>query len=303
MGTSNAYGGPAGDTPLIPSWFRPDGVASGPLPGDGSPAPSSPTSGCPAPNPSVAVPDAVPPVPSRPPIPPIAEPNRFKAARNNLTRFASSGGHDRASLGRAVFWYVSKSAGGARQAAQRMGSARAAGAGLWNFLSSAATSGPREALRALNLENLVARPVQEIFLGLADYLCPDGGTVDEGIAREAFIETIADLAETGISDLDSLTMDQTQTIFEIYATNAIETRLCNDIGTNAITIPVDVREATRIQSQLRDLIYRGVADALTVARAALPAMTPDRVLGFVTGVYEHAFGILQSLGEAEADKK
>ncbi len=29
-------------------------------------------------------------------------------------------------------------------------------------------------------------------------------------------------------------------------------------------------------------------------------MTPDRVLGFVTGVYEQAFAILQSMGEAEA---
>jgi hypothetical protein len=233
----------------------------------------------------------------------MATPSRFSAARNNFTRFASSGGHDRASLGRAVSRYVSTSAGGARQAAQRMGASRATGAGLLNFLSSSTSGGAREALRALRLENLVGRPIQEIFLGLADYICPDGGTVDEGIAREAFIETIADLAETGITDLDSLTIDQTQTIFEIYATNAIEARLCNDVGTNAVTLPGDIQEAARVQSQLRDFIYRGVADALTIARAELQAMTPDRVLGFVTRVYEQAFGILQSLGDAEADKK
>ena len=183
-----------------------------------------------------------------------------------------------------------------------MGASRATGAGLLSFLSSSMSGGPRDALRALRLESLVGRPIQEIFLGLADYICPDGGTVDEGIAREAFIETIADLAETGITDLDSLTMDQTQTIFEIYATNAIEARLCNDVGTHVITVPGNILEAARVQSQLRDFIYRGVADALTVARAELQAMTPGRVLGFVTRVYEQAFGILQSLGEAEADR-
>jgi hypothetical protein len=244
----------------------------------------------------------MPPVPVRPAVPPVADGNRFSSARNNFSRFASSGGNDKASLGRAVSNYVSHSTGGSKQAAQRMGASRTTSAGLLNFLSSAAANGTREALRTLKLESLAGRPIQEIFLGLADYICPDGGTVDEGIAREAFIETIADLTEAGITDLDALTLDQIQTIFELYATNAIEARLCNDIGANAVTFPDDVQDAQRVESQLHDFIYRSVADALTAARAGLQNLTPDRVLGFVTRVYEQAFGILQSLGEAEADR-
>jgi hypothetical protein len=183
-----------------------------------------------------------------------------------------------------------------------MGASRTTSAGLLNFLSSASARGVREALRTLKLESLAGRPIQEIFLGLADYICPDGGTVDEGIAREAFIETIADVTEAGIADLDSLTLDQTQTIFELYATNSIEARLCNDIGANAITLPADVQDVVRVESQLHDFIYRSVSDALTAARAGLQALTPEHVLGFVNRVYEQAWGILQSLGEAEADK-
>ncbi len=41
------------------------------------------------------------------------------------------------------------------------------------------------------------------------------------------------------SDLDGLTADQMQTVFELYATNAIEARLCNDIGAKTITLPSD----------------------------------------------------------------
>jgi hypothetical protein len=37
--------------------------------------------------------------PNRPPIPGTADPQRFSNARNNFTRFAGSGGSDRASLG------------------------------------------------------------------------------------------------------------------------------------------------------------------------------------------------------------
>jgi hypothetical protein len=182
-----------------------------------------------------------------------------------------------------------------------MGASRRAGARLLGFLAGAATNGPREALRALNLENLAGRPIEEVFLGLVDYVCHDGGTVDEGIAREAFIETIADLADNGIVNIDGLTVDQMQTIFELYASHAIEARLCNDIGTKAITLPASPADAARVQAQLLDFVRRSVADALTTARGAMQALTPDRVLGFVTRVYEQAFSILQTLGDAAAE--
>jgi hypothetical protein len=297
MGTSSAFGGQGGGTPLVPSWLGNEGAPPA-APPDGAP-PDGPPPADPADGPRSP---AAPPVPpTRPPIPPVADPTRFSAARNNFSRFAGSGGDDRRSLGRAVSHYVGSSSAGARTAAARMGSARGAGSRLLGFLSDAATRGATEALRALNLGDLAGRPIEEIFLGLADYVCPDGGSIDEGIAREAFIETITDLAGAGITDLDGLTPDQMQTVFELYATNAIEARLCNDIGAKTVTLPSDSRQAARVQAQLNDFIRRGVADALTTASAAPVALTPDRVLAFVGRIYEQAFGILQIMGDAEAE--
>ncbi|MEW6657232.1 MAG: Qat anti-phage system associated protein QatB [Thermodesulfobacteriota bacterium] len=198
--------------------------------------------------------------------------------------------------------YISTSSGGAKQAAQRMGASRGSGARLLGFLSDVSSRGIGAALRALNFEGLAGRPIDEVFLGLADYICPDGGTIDEGIARDAFIEMIADVAESGITDLDQITAEQMQTVFELFATHAIEARLCNDIGTKTITLPADAREASLVQEQLQDFIRRGVSDALAALRDGFKALTPDRVLGFVDEVYEQAFGILQSLGDMEADR-
>lgn len=288
MGTSSAYGGPGGGTPLIPSWLESDDT------NDGAP-PSA------APGNEPREPD-IPGSPNRPEIPAAGDPNRFTVARNNFTRFAHSGGNDRASLGRAVSSYVSTSSGGARQAAQRMGASRGAGARLLNFLSASQANGAKEALKELNLERLAGRPIDEIFLGLADYICPNVGTVDEGIAREAFIETIIELTTLGVTNLDALTPDQMQTVFELYATHAIEARLCNDIGTKVITAPTDAQAAIRVQEQLRDFIRNAVSDALTAARAETPALTQDRILLFVDTVYERAFSILQALGDTEADQ-
>lgn len=270
MGTSSPFSGQKGGTPLVPSWLA-----------DDSAPPSLPSADS--------------------PVPPVGELTRFSAARNNFSRFARSGGNDRGSLDRAISRYVGSSTGGARTAAARMGSARGAGGRLLGFLADAVTHGATEALRALDLVALAGRPIEEIFLGLSDYICPDGGSIDEGIAREAFIETITDLAGAGVTELDGLTADQMQTVFELYATNAIEARLCNDIGLRAIVLPSDSREAARVQAQLKDFIRRGVADALTAAHAAVTSLTQGHVLQFVGRVYEQAFEILQIMGDTEAE--
>jgi hypothetical protein len=160
----------------------------------------------------------------------------------------------------------------------------------------------REALREFNLESMAGRPISEVFVALADHICPGAGSVDEGIAREAYIETIIDLADEGLASLDTFTPEQMDTIFELYATHAIEARICNDIGTKVVTMPSNVQVAYQVEKQLRDFIRGAVSDALTSARESKPSVTQDQVLAFVDSVYESAFSILKSLGDAEADQ-
>src|SRR6476646_9679159 len=101
MGTSSAYGGPGGGTPLVPSWL--DGA-------DGGDAPAAPAGTGAGPDGQPPADGTAPPVPPNlPPIPSTGDSQRFSGARNNFTRFAASGGSDRASLGRAVSRYVSTS--------------------------------------------------------------------------------------------------------------------------------------------------------------------------------------------------
>lgn len=158
MGTSTAYGGPGGGTPLIPSWLDNEAPASPPDNDTGSDdqQPTEPLT-----------------PPNRPPIPNAADPQRFSSARNNFTRFAGSGGTDRASLGRAISKYVSTSSGGARQAAQRMGASRGASARLLGFLADAQARGVNEALHSLDLESLAGRPITEILLDWLTISAPE----------------------------------------------------------------------------------------------------------------------------------
>jgi len=188
-------------------------------------------------------------------------------------------------------------------ASAHMGASRAVGSRLLNFLSDTVSRGSREALRSLNLEQLSGRPIEQVFIGLSDFVCPHGGSIDEGIARAAFIETITELAAAGVTNLDGLTANQIQIVFELYATNAIEGRLCNDIGTKIVIMPSDVERVGRVQEQLHDFIRRSVADALAKSSSTPSSFTPDNVLAFVGSIYEQAFEILRIMGETEADTK
>jgi Glu-tRNA(Gln) amidotransferase subunit E-like FAD-binding protein len=180
-----------------------------------------------------------------------------------------------------------------------MGASRRAGGSLVSFLNNAQTNGAPTALRSLDLDALAGRPVEDIFLGLVDYICPEGGSIDDAIARDAFIETIADLSEAGISDIDSLTAAQVQTVLELYATHAIEARICNDIGAKLVQMPADPTAALRVQQQLNDFIRRGVSDAVTRLGTAPQSLTADQTSRFMTDVYQAAFDALETLGDAE----
>lgn len=287
MGTSNSFGGPNNSTPLIPTWLEPDAPIMPLPPGgvqpDGSEKP-------------VIAPEAPIKLPAIRPAP-----NRFTTARTNFTQFSRSNGGDSAGLGRAVSNYVSKSSGGSRQAARRMGASRKSGSRLLAFMATAINNGVEEALQELNLENLAGRPIAEIFLGMIDYICPEGGTIDEGIARDSFVEMIASLVISGITDLNALNSDQMQTVFELYATHTIQNRLYNDIANKAIQVSSNPRLARQIQTQLFDFIRRGVSDALAASQDSLQTLTKKNVSDFVNSVYEDAFAILQKLGEMETE--
>lgn len=291
MGTSSSFGGPAGATPLVPSWLDD---------ADGDAAPDADVDapeGAEGPENEGVDGQGDSPLPSLPPVPEIGPPNRFRVPRGNLSRFAKSNGESTRNLGRAISRYVGSSSGGARSTATRMGASRRSAARLVTFLSDTIENGPREALRRLDLEELSGLPVDRVFVGLADYICPASGSVDDGIARAALIDTIVDLATEGLPTLEELTVDQMQGVIEVYATNTIMGRLCNDIGSKVISLPRDSRAADRVQRQLKSFIRRGVADALTRASVGAVDLTPARVQGYVNTIYEESFAILQSMGE------
>jgi hypothetical protein len=183
-----------------------------------------------------------------------------------------------------------------------MGSSRQVAERLLGLMVDARTRGADAALRTLNLQSLAGRPIEEVFSALMDQVCPDGGTIDEGIARAAFVEMLVDLEKAGIEDFDTLSAEQIQTIFELYITHSIEGRICNDIGMNMVTMPADPVAAAAVEMAVRDFINRGVRDAIYELRAELAVLTKAIVKDFVDRIYRSAFELIKALGDSEAEE-
>lgn len=292
MGTSTAFGGGKNSNPLIPSWLD-EPANSQPSDGESSPPDGDTPAKQPGTSPNIPQIDA-PEIVSIPP-----EDNRFSTARRNFTAFTNSGGSDRSALGRAVASYVSKTAGGSRQAAKRMKAERTASTKLGNILSMASANGIQAVIKSLNLESLANRPISEIYAALVDVICPIGGDLDDSIARDAYIEAIGEVAELGLADLEQPSSETIATIMECFISNAIKDRIMNAIATKIITLPADVRAVQNIEGQLKDFIRGAVSDAIAKNGKVFLA---DKMGKTIDSIYERSYAVLEALAEQEAEQ-
>lgn len=290
MGTSGSSHGPSPRTPLVPTWL--DEAPAGPLPGgegDALPADGGGDGGENMPREPAPL----------PPMPPAPAPDRFRAARRNFSAFAGSGGSARRALRRAVRDYVRTGSGGSRNATRRMGASREAGARVLGIFRGFQREGVETTLKRLQLGNLIGRPPQDLFLGITDVICRDGGPIDEGMARDAWLETVAELDGIGIDDAAALTAGQMQEIFLAFVAHTIEARLFQDIGVNGIKIAADLPAIESFEAQLRSYIRRAVRDSFSGDLAGLPTFSDRHISAIVDQTYREAWDLLMAWGGAE----
>lgn len=262
MGTSNPYGGPKGG--IEPSWV--DDVES---PGASPPEDQDDIE---APRPS------------------------FRSPRSSFTQFTNSG--NVRSLSSAVSGYL-ESTGGGVGATRRMPHSIRIASGVAGLASRFASDGPAEALRQFELQELAGRPAVEVFEALLDELCPDGGTIDEAVARDAMIEAISEFADQDLGNFDELTVEQLGEFLCEVTTRCITTKVINEIGTNSLygsSTDIDFRQA---EETLRDYVFGAVLDALGSAFNANETLTIGEMDTRMRDIFADAFEILRSILEDE----
>jgi hypothetical protein len=286
MGTSGSSDGPNPRTPLVPSWLD-DKPGAAPADDDGMPPPDGNQPDTPD------QPQLLPPVPPPPP------PGRFTTSRRNFSAFAGSGGSDGRALRRAVRDYVRAGTRGSGNATRRMGASRATARGVLGVLRDFQRDGVSPTLSRLNLGGLVGRPLEDVFIGLTDVICGDGGSIDEGIAREAWLETIADLDGLDATDPAALSHDQISDIFLAFIAHSVVGRLLQDIGANGFKFAADLAGIAAFDSQLKSYIRRSVRDSFSGDLARPAALSDRKIRTIVDRTYQEAWDLLVTQGDAE----
>lgn len=284
MGTSSSYGGPSSG--LVPDWV--DGVDAGMDAGGGAEGPETPD-GEAAPGENAA--EGQQPDDGAASSPPAGG---FGYPRGQFTRFTNGGGNK--SLGRALRGYV-RGAGGGAAAARRMPASTRVASGVAGLASAVAAEGAEAALARFNLQSLAGRPAVEVLEAVADAICPEGGTIDESIARDAMLEAIADLAEEDPGAFDDLTADQLNDFLCDVIARSIVTKVLNEIGTNALhgsASDADFREAEQIT---RDYTQGRVRDALSSRFDVDARSTQADIDRSISEVYADTFDMLEAVLE------
>lgn len=287
MGTSSSYGGPASG--LVPDWV--DDVEPGAGGGeddsnqggnDGSDIDTQ--NGSEGDNGGEA---------QQPPVAAAAG-GALSYPRGQFTRFTNGGGNK--SLGRALKGYV-RAAGGGAGAARRMPHSTRVASGIAGLASAVANEGAETALARFDLQDLAGRPAAEVLEAVAEAICPDGGTIDESIARDAMLEAIAEVAEDDPGAFDELSTDQLDEFLCDVITRSVVTKVLNEIGTNALhgsASNADFREAERIT---RDFTQGRVRDALGSRFDVGSRPTQAEIDRSISEVYADTFDMLGAVLE------
>jgi len=277
MGTSKSYGGPTNG--LVPDFV------------DNPPAPTLP------------IPPMTPgddQLQDGPPAPSVVTPDSNGAGplstpKGNFTRYVRSG--SRSSLGKAIAGYVRNGTGGASRASRRMGSSRVVAGGLLSILGDFQQGGAEQALQRFSLSNLAGEPAATVFVSLVEFLCPPGGSIDEGVSRQAMLDTIADMSDTYMDSFDSLTTEQLQEIFIGFIVHSIEGRIMADIGKNGIKLPDDIEAIGEIQETLHDFVDGATRVQLRDELRNVSGLSGREINQKVEQIYELAFELIASEGE------
>jgi hypothetical protein len=137
-----------------------------------------------------------------------------------------------------------------------------------------------------------------VFVALTDALCPPGGTIDEAIARDAMLETIAALAAEGVGNFDEMTPTDLQEFFIGVVSRSIEGKILNEVGTNSIRLSPDLSSVERAQRMLHEFVEGCVRDRFSSSGSDLANLNSKQINDFVFDLYESAFSLMQALGDA-----
>ena len=273
MGTSTSNRGQNGNTPLVPSWLDDD---LNDMPQQDSKIPVD----------NEQYDDTQ-----------SFDSKRFTSPRSDFTRYINSGGNKTDRLHKAISSYVRKSAGGSQNATIRLGSARRSTAKLVSIMSGFAGGNISATANRFNLGDIIGKPAKEVFLRIMDFVCPDGGRTDEGIARSAYIDALSTIPDLENKQIESLSPSEFLAFTEIYMADVVQKKLLNDIANKMFSLPDNISTIENIENQMKEFIQNAISDSISRLNVDICNISQQQAQNVVDSIYNTTFDIMSSYEE------
>lgn len=263
MGTSTRNKGQSGHTPLVPTWLE----------GEEDIGSQQETQQ----------------------IPPDGDANRFIGPIRSFTEYVNGGGRNGSAMKSAVSNYVRRSLGGTENATKRLGSARITAGRLYSVINAIGFGGGIDYLaNELSIDNLNGLPADLFFLRIADFIVPDGGPNDEGIARSAYFEAIADNPKLSGIPIENISSEDRDEVLQNFMGKVIEEHIMNDIANKVIQLPNDMKQIAHIEKQVKQLIKNSVSDAFAGYHSDTNKLRSHDAKKITDQIYRKIYNILGS---------
>lgn len=181
--------------------------------------------------------------------------NRFYQSQRAFKRAINSTSDRKGALTRVVKNYVSKAGGGSDNMTKRMRRSSSAIARFGGFLNDIQKNGLEQALKGIQLDQLVNKSAVEILGALMDLVCGVGALLDDAITKQAYAQTIVRVDEENPDlDLKSLNEPQLCQMMATFLEETIVYRLISDIGRSLTVATFNVEESRQIEETLYQIV-------------------------------------------------
>jgi hypothetical protein len=184
----------------------------------------------------------------------------WRTAKGNFTRFAKEGGGAGGGPAGILNAYV-EAHGGASAVAASAGSAKATMKRLGSFLGDVARSGFEGALREHGLEDLIGQGPEAVLLGIANLICAEGATHDEGDARHAAMAVFNKMLDEATTEEELALLFESEAnsdgvvgLFEQFVIRFVYDKMIRELGERAESAPVDTPTKGARSKEILDYI-------------------------------------------------
>jgi len=187
----------------------------------------------------------------------------WQSAKSLMTRYVNSSG-DTEKLKQSARSYV-QARGGATGASRAAISGKNAASNLGNFFSGVINQGIERTLESYGLHHIIGDSVENVFMAIAESLSPKGDSIENSIARQATIDTLAfvydkyEFEDYNIEKFNSMKEDDIREVLELCIESYIYERWLQELGIRIEKNAISEKQAIRLEMDVKDLVKSSIS--------------------------------------------